>query len=159
MEPNFADPPIESEQARAQYRGGQHTHTRIRNALMAKTTIGLSIILIVMGVIGWLVTGMASWTALIPSILGVVLLICGIIGLSRPKIGIHIALVVALLGIIGTFMNVLKLGDLFAGTAERPAAVIVSTITFVLLIVYIVAGVRSFIAARRGKNAPGRDLA
>lgn len=126
---------------------------------MAKTTIGLSIVLILMGVISWLVTAMASWTALIPAILGIVLLICGIIGLKRPKIGIHIALVVALLGIIGTFMNVLKLGDLFAGTAERPAAVIVSTITFILLIAYIVAGVRSFIAARRPKAEGSRDLA
>lgn len=126
---------------------------------MAKTTIGLSIILILLGVIGWLVTAMASWTALIPAILGVVLLICGIIGLRSPKIGVHIALVVALLGVIGTFMNVLKLGELFAGTAERPTAVIVSTITFVLLIVYIVAGVRSFIAARRNKSASSSDLA
>jgi membrane-bound ClpP family serine protease len=126
---------------------------------MAKTTIGLSIILILLGVISWLVTATASWTALIPAILGVVLLICGIIGLKRPKIGIHIALVIALLGVIGTFMNVLKLGDLFAGTAERPAAVIVSTVTFILLIAYIVAGVRSFIAARRPEAEGSRGLA
>ena len=50
-------------------------------------------------------------------------------------------------------MNVLKLGDLFAGTAERPAAVIISTVTFVLLIIYIILGIRSFIAARRNPTA------
>jgi hypothetical protein len=49
-------------------------------------------------------------------------------------------------------MNVVKLGDVFAGTAERPVAVIVSTVTFVLLIAYIVLGVRSFIQARRWKQ-------
>src|SRR5699024_8751364 len=68
---------------------------------------------------------------------------------QAAKIGVHIALVVALLGVIGTFSRVLQLGDLFAGTAEVPLAVISSTLTFILLIAYIVAGVRSFIAARR----------
>lgn len=119
---------------------------------MPKISIGLGIILVVLGVVSWLATGMSSFTALIPSALGLVILICGLIGLKKPKLGIHIALVVALLGIIGTFMNVLQIGSLFAGTAERPAAVIVSTVTFVLLIVYIVLGVRSFIAARRWKQ-------
>ncbi|CAN5893984.1 hypothetical protein BH23ACT5_BH23ACT5_17580 [soil metagenome] len=46
-------------------------------------------------------------------------------------------------------MNVTDIGDVVAGTAERPAAVIVSTIMLVLLLAYLVAGVRSFIAARR----------
>src|SRR5699024_2038203 len=120
-----------------------------RTADMAKTTIWIGIILILIGVIGWIVTGFASWTALIPAILGIVLVICGWIGIKRPTIGVHIALVVALLGVIGTFSRALPLGDLFAGPAEVPLAVISSTLTFVLLIAYIVAGVRSFIAARR----------
>lgn len=120
---------------------------------MPKITIGLGIVLIVLGVIAWFATAMASVTALIPAFLGLVIAICGVIGIRRPKIGIHIALVVALLGVIGTFMNVLQLGALFAGTAERPAAVIVSTITFVLLIIYIILGIRSFIAARRNPTA------
>lgn len=120
---------------------------------MPKITIGLGIVLIVLGVIAWFATAMASVTALIPAFLGLVIAICGVIGIRRPKIGIHIALVVALLGVIGTFMNVLQLGALFAGTAERPVAVIVSTITFVLLIIYIILGIRSFIAARRSPSA------
>src|SRR5699024_9063390 len=100
-------------------------------------------------VIACIVTGFASWTALIPAIRGIVLVICGWIGITRPKIGVHIALVVALLVVIGTFSRVLQLGDLFAGTADVPLAVISSTLTFILLIAYIVAGVRSFIVARR----------
>lgn len=119
---------------------------------MPKITIGLGFILIILGVVAWLGSGTSSWTALIPSILGVILAICGAIGLRRQKLGIHLALVIALVGIAGTLMNVMKLGDVFAGTAERPLAVIVSTITFVLLIVYIVLGVRSFITARRWKE-------
>ncbi|MGQ7787956.1 hypothetical protein [Nesterenkonia sp. PF2B19] len=120
---------------------------------MPRITVGLGGILILLGIIAYIATSFASWTALIPAILGVVLLISGLIGFKNAKIGIHIALVVALLGVIGTSMNVMQLGELFAGEAERPAAVIVSTITFVLLIVYIIAGVRSFIRARRWKDA------
>lgn len=116
---------------------------------MPRITIILGAVLVVLGVIGYIVTAFASWTALIPAILGVLLVVFGLVGVKRPKIGVHIALVVALLGVIGTFMNVLKIGEVFAGTAERPVAVVLSTITFILLIVYIALGVRSFIAARR----------
>lgn len=119
---------------------------------MPRLTIGLGAILIVIGVIAYIATAFASWTALIPAILGVVLLICGLIGLRSPKVGVHIALVIAVLGILGTGMNVMQLGALLSGEAERPAAVITSTVTFVLLIVYVVLGVRSFITARRWKD-------
>ncbi len=50
-------------------------------------------------------------------------------------------------------MNVLKLGELLGGTAERPIAVIASTLTFVALLVYLVLGVTSFIRARRYRRA------
>jgi hypothetical protein len=39
-------------------------------------------------------------------------------------------------------MNVVKIGQVFAGTAERPTAIIVSTVMFVVLIGYIGWGVR-----------------
>lgn len=116
---------------------------------MPKKTIALGVVLIAVGVIGYVVSDFASWTALIPSILGAAIALCGAIGLRSPKIGVHLALVVALVGAAGTWMNVAKLGQLLSGDAERPLAVIVSTITFVLLVGYLIAGVRSFIAARR----------
>lgn len=119
---------------------------------MPRITISFGVILIALGVVAYFATGMASWTALIPSILGAVIAICGAVGIKQPKIGIHIALVVAVLGILGTLRSVLQLGAVFAGTAERPAAVIVSTITFVLLVIYLVLGIRSFMAARRWKD-------
>lgn len=120
---------------------------------MPRTTIGLGIVLIAVGVIAYIATAFASWTALIPAILGAVILVCGLIGLKNQKLGIHIALVVAILGIFGTGMNVMQVGALIAGDAERPAAVITSIITFVLLIIYVVMAVRSFIAARRWKSS------
>lgn len=50
-------------------------------------------------------------------------------------------------------MNVVKIGQVFAGTAQRPTAIVVSTIMFVVLVGYVALGVRSFVAARRGAVA------
>ncbi|MDN5807603.1 MAG: hypothetical protein L0J17_08115 [Brevibacterium sp.] len=135
--------------------------TSIENlrSIMPRVTIGLSIVLIAVGAIAYVATAFASWTALIPAILGAVILVCGLIGLKNQKLGIHIALVVAILGIVGAGMNVMQIGALIAGDAERPAAVVTSIITFVLLIVYVIMGVRSFIAARRWKNSAQAETA
>ena len=119
---------------------------------MTRNTFIVGGLLVVLGVIGWALSESKSVTALIPAFLGVVMLISGAIALKSQKIGVHIALVVALIGAAGTIMNVVKIGELFAGTAERPLAIITSTLTFIALVVFIVLGVRSFIAARRWKN-------
>lgn len=114
-----------------------------------RTTVVVGAILVVVGVLGYLLSDSRSLTAFIPSVLGVVLVVCGIVGASKPKIGIHAALVVALVGVLGTIPNVLGLGDLVSGDSDRPLAVVSGTITFVLLVVYLVIGIRSFVAARR----------
>lgn len=116
---------------------------------MPRTTIGTGVILIAVGIIAYIATAFASWTAMIPAILGLIMLICGLIALKTAKIGLIIALVVAILGVLGTTMNVMQLGELFAGDAERPAAVIASTLTFILLIIYVIVGIRSLVTARR----------
>ena len=120
---------------------------------MPRITIGLGVLLIAVGAIAYIATAFASWTALIPAILGAVILVAGLIGRKNQKLGIHLALAVAVLGILGTSMNVLQLGALIAGTAERPTAVFTSTITFALLIFYVGFGIHSFVAARRWKTA------
>ncbi|WP_298890242.1 hypothetical protein [uncultured Serinicoccus sp.] len=124
----------------------------MQNSSMPRTTTLLGVVLVVVGVVGWLAAGMTSWTALIPAILGAVLAVCGLLGRSNPKVWIHAALVVALLGALGTIRNVLGLADLAGGDAERPLAVVAGTITFVLLVGYLVVGVRSFVAVRRARR-------
>ncbi|WP_298750782.1 hypothetical protein [uncultured Serinicoccus sp.] len=124
----------------------------MQNSSMPRTTILLGVVLVAVGVVGWLAAGMSSWTALIPAVLGAVLAVCGVLGRSNPKVWIHAALVVALLGALGTIRNVLGLADLAAGDAERPLAVVAGTITFVLLVGYLVVGVRSFVAVRRERR-------
>ncbi|HEY5880244.1 MAG TPA: hypothetical protein VIU11_15155 [Nakamurella sp.] len=119
---------------------------------MTTITLATGAVLTVLGIAGYALTGAASLTALIPSLVGVLILICGVLARQEKlrRHAIHAALAVALLGALGSLMNVVKIGQVFAGTAERPAAIIVSTIMFVVLVAYITLGVRSFIAARRG---------
>lgn len=109
-------------------------------------------LLVLIGVVAYIVTDFASWTALIPAIVGTLLLIAGLIALrgeAARKHATHAALLVAVLGAAGSVMNVVRLPALVAGDAENPGAVVASTIMFVLLVGYLIAGVRSFIAVRR----------
>jgi len=115
---------------------------------MPRTTMAIGSLLIIMGIIAYIATAFASWTALIPAILGLIIVICGLVALVRPKVGLILALVVSVLGILGTSMNVMQLGELIACDAERPAAVVVSTLTFILLIIYVIAGIRALATVR-----------
>jgi hypothetical protein len=122
---------------------------------MQRLTLVIGGILVVLGVVAYVATGAASVTALIPAFVGLLLVICGVIAARGERARMHAthaALTIALLGALGSLMQVVKLGEVFAGTAARPAAVIVSTVMFVLLVGYIVLGVRSFIAARKART-------
>lgn len=122
---------------------------------MTKLTLIVGSLLTATGIIAYFASGAASWTALIPSIVGVLLLVCGLLAQREPlrKHAIHAAMAIALLGLLGSLMNVVKIGQLFAGTAERPAAIVTSVILFVVLAVYLAIGIRSFVSARRARSA------
>ena len=118
--------------------------------LVTRATGGL---LIVIGVAGYVLTGAESVTALLPAILGLPVLGLGVWGgqESRRRTALHAALVLALLGFLGTLVNVIELpAVLTGGEVARPTAVVVSSITSLICLVYVVLGVRSFLAARRG---------
>ncbi len=120
---------------------------------MRALTLTIGGLLTVTGVVAYVMTQAASLTALIPSAAGVLLLVAGIIAgkPSARKHALHGALVVALLGILGSAMNTFRIGEVFAGTAERPAAIVTSAIMFVSLLVLLLAGIRSFVVARRAR--------
>jgi len=108
-------------------------------------------ILTVTGLIGYFATGMESVTSLIPTIIGVLLLIAALVASRVPNAsrGVMIAaLAIAVLGALGSLMPLADLGALFAGDAERPAAVIVSGTMLVVLVVYFVMGFRRLLATR-----------
>jgi cytochrome bd-type quinol oxidase subunit 2 len=119
-------------------------------------TLAIGSLLTATGVIAWFVTSMSSITALIPAFVGVLLLVTWLIarrGEGARRHAMHAAMVVALLGALGSLMNVAKIGSLIDGTAERPAAIVVSLIMFVALVVYLVLGIRSFVQARKARTA------
>lgn len=122
---------------------------------MTRLTTAVGALLVLTGVLAFVLTSSTSVTALIPAFVGGLLLICAAVS-SRPKLhrhGIHAALVVALVGALGSLMNVVKIGELFAGTAARPAAIVTSVILFVACAVYVAIGIRSFVAARKARTA------
>lgn len=125
---------------------------------MTAVTLAIGAILVVTGAVAYIATGAVSVTALIPAFVGIALVVAGLIA-RKPaahRHAIHAALAIALLGALGSLMNVAKLGDLLAGTAHRPAAIVESTLMFVLLVSYLALGVRSFIRARRAPSASTR---
>jgi hypothetical protein len=119
---------------------------------MVRSTIGLGILLIILGLIGFFATGMQSVTALIPTFFGIVFIISGFIARkeSARKMMMHIAMVIGLLGLIGSFPGLIKLFPLMTGTeVGRPAAVIAQSIMALSLIYYLGMGIKTFIDARK----------
>ena len=111
-------------------------------------------VLVVVGLVSYIASGAASLTALIPSGLGVLLLIAAVLA-RNPAIRrhvMHVAMLIALIGIVATFGNTLRLGEVFAGTAERPLAVIARALTVQPLVVYLAVGLASFFQARRNPS-------
>ena len=88
---------------------------------MAKLTIVVANILILMGVGGYIASDMVSMTALIPAFIGAPLEVLGWLALaeSRRKHAMHGAAMVALLGFLGSVPGLLKVGSLLSGQAER----------------------------------------
>jgi hypothetical protein len=119
---------------------------------MAVLGIWVGVMLIVLGVAGYVLTDMVSATALIPAFFGVVLAILGAVGKApeRRRTAMHIAMVVALLGILGSISGLPGLFTMLTGgTIARPAAAVSRSLMALLLIVYLGLGIRSFIQARR----------
>lgn len=117
---------------------------------MPSTTIALGVALIIVGLAGYFLTGAVSLTALIPAAFGLVIALAGLIARDerKRKHAMHAAVVVALLGFLGSIRGLLQIGDVFDGTAARPAAIVAQTIMAVLTLGYIVMAVRSFVKAR-----------
>jgi hypothetical protein len=119
---------------------------------MAFAAIGIGILLDLVGVVGFVVTDMESWTALIPSILGTIMIVAGVLAIQPRflKHAMHTAALVALLGIFGTARSPLTL---LGGEAETP--VFFQAATFALCLLFMVLAVISFIQARKRRQASG----
>jgi hypothetical protein len=117
---------------------------------MPTTTRYFGLILIVLGIASYMLTGRTSVTALIPAIFGAVLVICAFIARSENarKHAMHAAVAVGLIGALAALGRGIPAA--LAGDATRPA-VLSQLVMGVLLLVYVALGVQSFIAARRAR--------
>ena len=122
---------------------------------MAKLTLVLSVLLVALGLIGYVGTGSMHPTALIPAWIGLALGIFGFLAISRNegrrKLFMHINVTIALLGFLGSAAEAVR-GYVHAKSAgvEPDQIALASKITLAgLLLFYIILCVRSFIAARR----------
>jgi len=122
---------------------------------MAKLSIGLSVVLILLGLISYFGISSESVTALIPAFIGVPMLLLGFLALNEKykKHAMHGAAVLMLIGFGGTISGLIKFFRMIGGEVfERPSAITVQAIMAVLCLIFLILAIKSFIDARRGKS-------
>ena len=118
---------------------------------MTSVTRTVGFLLILLGVVGYIGTGMASLTALIPAMLGAIFLILAMVARNADarKHAMHAAVALALLSVLGTVPRIIPAVQ--AGEISRPA-VMAQIAMSVILLIYVLLGVKSFIDARRSRQ-------
>jgi uncharacterized membrane protein len=122
---------------------------------MAKLSIGLGVVLILLGLISYFGISSESVTALIPAFIGVPMLLLGFLALNEKykKHAMHGAAVLMLIGFGGTISGLIKFFRMIGGeNFERPSAITVQAIMAVLCLIFLILAIKSFIDARRGKS-------
>lgn len=117
---------------------------------MAFTTIVFGLVLTLLGLTGYFLTGTSSFTALIPAAFGLLLLVLGFIARSEAtrKHAMHAAAAVALVGFVGALMSLLR-----TPAGVRSAVALYSQLAMVVLTgLFVALCVKSFIAARRARR-------
>jgi hypothetical protein len=125
---------------------------------MAKLTIVFGVLLVLLGIFGFVATGSAHPTALIPVGIGLLFVLFGVMANTEDSkkrmLWMHISVTVALLvflGMIPAAIDVIRLAD---GVAfPYPAAVEEKAALCLFSLIYVLFCVRSFIAARRSRLA------
>jgi len=122
---------------------------------MVKVTLVFAVLLIALGLVGYMGTGSLHSTALIPAWIGVALGFGGLLAISpnegRRKLFMHINVTIGVIGFLGGFVEAVR-GYLHAqavGLAPDRIALTDKLAMAVLMLFYVVLCVRSFTAARR----------
>jgi hypothetical protein len=119
---------------------------------MAATTRTFGLVMIILGIASYMLTGRTSVTALIPAFFGAIFVILALVARSDAarKHAMHAAVALALIGLLGTLGRVVP--AVGRGELTRPA-VLAQLAMSLLLAVYIALGVKSFKEARRARLA------
>ncbi len=115
---------------------------------MSKITIAVGAFLIVLGLIGYLGTGMVSWTALIPAFFGLLLTILGVLALQEGwrKHAMHVAVIIGLVGFLGGAFSFMR--PLLSGGEMKPMAATMQALMALTCAAFVGLCVKSFIDAR-----------
>jgi hypothetical protein len=122
---------------------------------MARMTLFFALALVVLGLAGYLGTGSAHPTALIPTWFGLALGLFGFLAISpnegRRKLFMHINVTIGLLGFLGAGGRAVYgyVHASAAGTSPDAIALESQVAMAALMLVYVILCVRSFISARR----------
>ncbi|HEY1500607.1 MAG TPA: hypothetical protein VGF88_13585 [Acidobacteriaceae bacterium] len=128
---------------------------------MAKVTILFGLLLIVLGVVGYVGTGWKAPTALIPTYIGIVFTILGFLARKgsqkKRMLVMHIAVTLGALSFLGTAKSIWDFIQMERGRAMlRPIAVEDQAVFSVMMLIYVLLCVRSFIKARTQPVAGSR---
>ncbi|HTV05129.1 MAG TPA: hypothetical protein VME86_07145 [Acidobacteriaceae bacterium] len=123
---------------------------------MAKVTIVLGIVLILLGAVSFVVTGSQHPTSLIPAAVGLILSILGFFSLTedtkKRMLYMHIAVMIGLLGFLGTGWSIVHYFQMLGGREfPHPIAVEEKAAMAAILLFFVLLCVRSFITARRSR--------
>ncbi len=125
---------------------------------MAKLTIVFGILLILLGITGFVATGSSHPTALIPCAFGLLLALLGALARTedakKRMLWMHIAVTIGLLGFLFTIPGLIDVIRMAQGiTVKRPVAAEEQSVMWLICGVFVALCVRSFIAARRSRIA------
>lgn len=124
---------------------------------MAKLTLVFAILLVALGLGGYLGSGSQYPTALIPAWFGVALGIFGFLAISpnekRRMLFMHINVTIGLVGFIGGLVEAILGMHKAAVAGAVISAEMSKTLLAALMLIYVLLCVRSFINARRARVA------
>ncbi len=118
---------------------------------MPRITLAYAVILIIIGLIGYMASGMASITALIPSFFGVVFVVLGIMAMfeNMRKNAMHVAAVISFIALLFTIGGIFDVFSMLSGTElERPGAAVAKAFMAIFSLVYFAICLWSFVSAR-----------
>ena len=124
---------------------------------MVRVTRVTGIVLIVLGLVYFVMTGSAHPTPLIPTLWGLLLLMCGVLAIStetkRIMLWMHIAVVLGLLGFLFPGIRAAMSYAKPALTVVQQTAAQEEVIMSAVCLIFTVLCVRNFIANRRERLA------
>lgn len=121
---------------------------------MPTTAIICGVLLILVGIIGYVFGVMnenASLTALIPAVFGIILAILGVIARARENLRMHLMHGAVIVGLLGFFMTAGRL-VMNAGKIALNAATLAQAAMALICLGFVILCIKSFIDARRNRT-------